>query len=64
MLKSKIRQLYYNKQLRKGRLIEMEHTNSIVKAGQIARDHLKENINYYKYVNAKAKNKKEYLITR
>ena len=49
------------KGLKKGTKIEMEHTKSKRFASKIARDHLKENKNYYKYVK---KGGKEYLVTK
>lgn len=51
---------YYSSQLIKGSKIEMEHTKSKKVAQQIAKDHLKENVNYYKYTKSKGK---EFLIS-
>ena len=51
---------YYESQLNKGAKIEMEHTSSKKMAKKIANDHLKENIDYYKYSSGKGK---EFLVS-
>lgn len=45
------------KQLKKGATIELEHTTSMKKAKEIAKEHLKENPNYYKKASVKGINK-------
>lgn len=46
--------------LKKGTQIEMEHTTDKYEAEKIARDHLKENLDYYKFTGKKGK---EYIVT-
>lgn len=52
---------YFQKQLMIGTKVEMEHTTNKHYAEQIARTHLKENKDYYKYY--KQNKGKEFLVS-
>jgi len=53
---------YTEKSLKKGIKIESEHTKNPYVQKKIAKDHLKENKDYYKYSSTSGKSK-EYLIS-